>query len=451
LLSIPDSLPKTNVYQMSSTPQFTKSIASNVAYWRKRSQLLEFDAYRELNRDKQNIFNAVEFGLGLPETWLDTVELALALFDYFEKQGYWREWLPTLERILRECPQDNSALRGRILDQLGLFCRHNRQLEKALALHREEEEIGLQLHDIERIATARMQQSGDYWRMRQYGPAEQTAKAALVGFHDCGAGPVLLANAMMMIGLVNQSRGALDVAEEWLLQAINHFRDSGATVGLARALLNLGNILENDDKPEQALVCYNEGLSLLENTDNEVDKVRIGHSIGTLYFHQGDLAAAEAAFLRTNTPYMRRWGPIYEHALTIMNLANIYLAQGHLNTAEQHWHNCINLWQQADSKLMLANSLGGLAETLVAKGNIGQAIPKFDQALAIIDVFPDDVWGQRLKVMFLEERADALEKIKARPSTVPTDGRPKLSLEQNDETDQPQPADPAPHSAACKT
>ncbi len=436
---------------MSSTPQFTNSIASNVAYWRKRSEFLDVNTYRALNRDRQNIFKAIEFGLGLPETWLDTVELALGLFDYFEKQGYWREWLPTLERILRECPQENPALRARILDQLGLFYRHNRQLEKALALHLEEEKIGLQLGDVERTAIARMQQSGDYWRMRQYDSAEKAAKAALVGFHDCGAGPVRLANAIMMIGLVNQSRGALDVAEEWLLQAINHFRDAGATVGLARALLNLGNILENDNKPEQALVCYDEALSLLANTDNEVDKVRIEHSIGTLYFHQGDLEAAEAAFVRTNTPYMRRWGPIYEHALTIMNLANIYLVQGRLPAAEQHWRNCINMWQQADSKLMLANSLGGLAETFVARGNIEQALPKFDQALAIIEAFPDDVWGQKLKVMFLKERADALEKIKWRPSAANTDGRPRLSLEENDETDQPQPADPAPHSAACKT
>jgi tetratricopeptide (TPR) repeat protein len=436
---------------MSSTPQFTKSIGSNVAYWRKRVELLNFDAYRELNRDRQNIFNAVEFGLGLSETWLDTVELALELFDYFEKQGYWREWLPTLERILLECPQDNLALRGRILDQLGLFCRHNRQLEKALALHLEEEGIGLQLGDVERTATARMQQSGDYWRMRQYEAAEKAAKAALVGFHDCGAGPVLLANAMMMIGLVNQSRGALDVAEEWLLQAVNHFRDAGVTVGLARALLNLGNILENDDQPEQGLVCYNEALSLLANTDNEVDKVRIGHSIGTLYFHQGDLAAAEAAFIRANTPYMRRWGPIYERSMTIMNLANIYLVQGRLDKAEKHWGICTNLFQQIGSNLMLANSLGGLAETLVAKGNVEQAIPKFDQALAIFDAFPDDAWGQKIKVLFLEERADALEKIKARPSAVSTDGRPKLLLEENDVADQPQPADPAPHSAACKT
>lgn len=417
---------------MSSTPQFTKSVAANVAYWRKRTEFLDVDTYRELNRDRQNIFKAVKFGLRLPETWLDTVELALELFDYFDKQGYWREWLPTLEQILQDCPQDKLALRARILDQLGLFYRHNRQLERALALHIEEEEIGLQLGDLERIAFGRMQQSGDYWRLRQYDAAEKAAKAALTGFHDCGAGPVPLANAMMMIGLVHQSRGALDVAEEWLLQAVNHFREADATVSLARSLLNLGNILENGDKPEQALVCYNEALSFLKDTDNEVDKVRIEHSIGTLYYHQGDLAAAEAAFIRANTPYMRHWGPIYERSMTIMNLANICLVQGRLDEAEEHWRICINLWQQIGSNLMLANSLGGLAETLVARGYIKQALPKFDRALAIIEEFPDDAWGQRLKVMFLEEQADAIEKIKARPSAVPTDGRPQVLLTEDD-------------------
>jgi tetratricopeptide (TPR) repeat protein len=92
-----------------------------------------------------------------------------------------------------------------------------------------------------------------------------------------------------------------------------------------------------------------------------------------------------------------------------MNLANVLLAQEKLDESEAYWRECIPEWRQADAHLMLANSLGGLAETLVAKGDIDQAIVHFDEALEIIAEYPADVWARKLGGMFSQERAEALK------------------------------------------
>ena len=109
---------------------------------------------------------------------------------------------------------------------------------------------------------------------------------------------------------------------------------------------------------------------------------------------------AEAAFRRADSPYMRKQGRPYDRALTKMNLANVLLAQGRVNEAEKYWQASIQEWRQVDSRLMLANSLSGLAETYVEQGKFEEVIPLYQEALAIAIDHPDDAFAQRLRKRF---------------------------------------------------
>ncbi len=61
---------------MISTPQFTRSVAANVAYWRQRTSDLSERKLGALDRERQNLYRATEFGLSLSvqqETGLQAV------------------------------------------------------------------------------------------------------------------------------------------------------------------------------------------------------------------------------------------------------------------------------------------------------------------------------------------------------------------------------------------
>ncbi len=391
------------------TDQFSRSVAANVTYWRKQTKNQDDVAFQLLDRERQNLFRAAEFGLRLPETWRDTAELIFQTFTFVDRRGYWQEWIPVLEQLLANCPEGDLALRGRILDQLGVYYRETRQMDRALAAHLKEEQIGRILQDTRRLSFACMQLGELYWRLRRYQEAEDSARMALDGFNQSLPDSIPLANTQMIIGLVNHNLGQWAAAEKWLQKAVNLYRQLEAPALLARALINLGNAYEAGNKPQAASGCYDEAAALLRPTGDEVTKAQVEQLIGTLYYHQDRLSEAEAAFRRANSPYMRRWGPLYTQSITVMNLANVCLAQDRLDEAEAYWHECIQGLKQTDSHLMLANSLGGLAETMVAKGDTDRALPLFEEALAIIANYPDDAWGRRLEEIFIQARAEALE------------------------------------------
>ncbi|MBE2222594.1 MAG: hypothetical protein IAF02_13690, partial [Anaerolineae bacterium] len=136
------------------SPQFSQSVAANISYWQQHTHNLTDDALPTLDRERQNLYRAAKFGLHLPATWQETAELILQTFVFIERRGYWGEWIPMLEQLLASCPENDLAVRGRILDHLGLFYRHNRQLDKAFSAHQAELEIGLFLGDKWREAHA---------------------------------------------------------------------------------------------------------------------------------------------------------------------------------------------------------------------------------------------------------------------------------------------------------
>ncbi len=78
----------------SPSPQFIRSTKAAVAYWRRRTQITADDTMRQLNRERQNLFQAVQFGLELPQTQHDAATVAWQVFDLVERQGYWQEWIP---------------------------------------------------------------------------------------------------------------------------------------------------------------------------------------------------------------------------------------------------------------------------------------------------------------------------------------------------------------------
>ncbi len=383
-----------------------------MVYWSSRTRNLDGDVIREVDKERQNLYRAADFGLGLEETWRDTAELILQCYTLIDEKGYGREWISMLERIIEGCPKDDHTLRGRLLGQMGTLYRRSRQLDKALATHEEEERIGEETEDNERIGFSHMHLAYVHFRLRNYDRGEKYAQAALATFQEFAPKSKMVADSLLAAGLIATNRGDLDDAEDWLLKAVELYSQLELGLGLGRALTNLGNVLENAGRYEEAIERYREAKGWLRASGNKIEEMKLDMSLGTLLYHQGKVEEAEQAFRRADSQFVRQWGTPYQIAQIKMNLANVLLAQGKLAESEAYWRECIPEWRQAEAQLMLANSLGGLAETLDAKGETNQAIVLFDEALEIIAKYPNDAWARKLNEMFSQERLGAAVKIK---------------------------------------
>jgi tetratricopeptide (TPR) repeat protein len=396
---------------MNATAQFLESVAANVAHWRRRTDNLTEQKLSTLDDERQNLLRAVEFGLAFPQTWRQTAELLLQSFPFIERRGYWHEWIPILRRALAKCTDTELSLKGRILDQLGIFLRLDWQWKAAVTSHQQEEEIGLRLGDESRLGHARLNLSEAYRLGRDYEHAEYYGLAALQTFASLGANADKIASALENLGLIAQGRGHQASAEQRFAEAITHWRQLNRPLPLARTLNNLGVTLEAEGKFQEAIKAYQEATSLLASTDSELDKVMIQLSLGTLYFNQGQLPEAEAAFRSANSAYLRQSGHIYYRALATNNLGNVYLKQIRLPEAEAMLRDSLAHWSSLDLPVMQANTIGTLAETWVALGNDQQALAYYNQALHLLTDYPNDHFAQYLHKKFVAAYEKLAEKI----------------------------------------
>ena len=382
------------------SPQFTQSVAANISYWQQRTQNLTDDTLPALDRERQNLYRAAKFGLHMPATWQETAELMLQTFVFVERRGYWAEWIPMLERALESCPADNLGLRGKILDHLGLFYRHNRQLDKAFATHQEEFQIGLILHDKWREAHACINLGTVCRQMRRFDEAEIYIIQAHQAFQAIHAPLIKFAFVTLELGLLAQDQGHWILAEEHLSYSVSLWREVGEPFYLANCLKLLGQVLESQDKTDAALTAYHEALDQLAQTENQLAKTKVLNELGTLHLKLANLAEAERLLLEANASFLHQSGNLFDRAIVTNNLGAVYLAQGVLAEAERFYQNSMVLWKSCDDPVQYANTLGGLAEVKAAQNNLDEAHQLYRQALGLLAEFPQDAWGQKLQNRF---------------------------------------------------
>jgi tetratricopeptide (TPR) repeat protein len=379
---------------------FSYSVAANVAYWRRLAGRVAPADLPRLDRERHNLFRAAEIGLALDETWREAAELVCQLFELVEKRGYWREWMPVLERALLRCGPADLRLKARILSQLGHFFQMDRRLDAALAAHMEEEQIGLRLADDNLLAHARLHLSEVYRHHGRYAEAERYGQAALRAFTALGKDNEKMAHAEGNLGLIAQLRGEMVNSELYLRQAITRWRQLDHRAHLARCLNNLANTLSAVQRNDAALAALAEAEEALDSTHNELDKVMVALTKGTILFNQGNLDAARAAFRRADSPYLRQSGHRYSEAIVANNLGNVCLAEKAFAEARCYLERSVELYRQMEARLMLANSIGGLAEALAGEGDWAAARPLYEEAAGLAAGFPEDPWAGRLLAKF---------------------------------------------------
>jgi len=391
---------------MHPSAQFTECIAANISYWQQRTHNLTDDTLPALDRERQNLYRAAKFGLQLPDTWQGTADLILQTYVFIERRGYWGEWIPMLEQLLECCPKDNLALRGRILDQLGLFYRYNRQLDEALSTHQAELEIGYALNDKWREAHACINLGAVCREMRQFDEALTYTLNAEKAFKAINAPLIKHAFVMLDLGQLAKAQGQWENAEQHFSYSVSIWREVGDPAYLANSLRLLGQVLVTQDKIDRAMAVYHEAIDALGGTGNYIETTRVLNDLGSLHWEQRNLVEAERFFLKANSSLLQQSGDFVDQALVLNNLSTVYLAQGKLKEAERSFHRSITLWRDCDDPIHLANSLGGLAEVKATQGELTEAQQLYGEALNFLMLFPQDAWGQKLQKKFTESLND---------------------------------------------
>lgn len=382
--------------------RFVKSIAANLAYWHGRIDESGDPALRELIAENQNLYRAVEFGLALPETWRRAAELIYRLDAYIEHSGIWRPWQALIEKSLARCAADDDALKLNLLDQTGQYYRRERAWDACLAAHQQAERLATKLADRQGLARTQRSLGLLYWRRRSYAEAMAYSRKALDSFLEIGASPRDLGGILTCIGLIEYGRGSFDEAVAAHLQAVDHFRDSGFTVLLARSLVNLALAQEAAGDPEAAMTTYIEAQSILEETEYEMDKARLGLSFGSLLYNLKRFDEAEEVYLHAYSPYLKRSGLTYYLGLATNNLGSVYLEQGKFAKAAAIFRESLAYWQRAGADLQAANTRGNLARALAAQGRYSEAKNYCEKALSAAAAFADDAYA-RVIVKEVEE------------------------------------------------
>lgn len=389
---------------MQPSSQFRDSVAANVVYWRQRTENLTDEILPVIDQDRQNLYRAVIFGLHVPTTWQETAELVIQTFPLIERRGYWQEWIPVMEQLLASCPPNTLVLRGRLLNQLGIFYKNNRQLQKAFLTHQAELKIGVDSQDSWRQAHAAINLGSVCRQLYQYEEALTHILEAQKSFQAINAPLVKHAFVYLEMGLLLQAQHQWADAEDHLSYAVSLFREVHDPVYLANSLKSLGQVYAAQNKIEDATTTYHEAIDSLSQTENHLDKSRVLNDLGILFFNQGDFVEAQRLLMLADSSFLRRSGDLFDQANIAQNLGHVYLAQAQFELAEQDFLRSVKLWQIVDAPIQLANSLSGLAEIRAAQGNIEEALNLYQQAIDLLMPFTQDNWANKLRQRFEKEQ-----------------------------------------------
>ncbi len=394
-------------------PQFTASLAAGLTYWQEQTRSSTDDAVAALDVRRQNLYRAVVYGLKLEQTRRETAVVILQAFHLAERRGYWHEWIPLIQNAASACPPDEPLLRAELLNRLGELYLTSRQLAAAIESHLQAETIlkqtgedhkranHLRAGDLRHHIWSNL--SMDYAFSRQYDLAEQYGQQALAGFRATNAHPKFHANVLNALGVVAWGRGQHDRAETLLREAIAIWRELNQFTDLLRSLNNLMGTLKATKKYEDVWPCYAEAVTCFSHHVGEYEKSLIEVSYGGALYEQGQYDEAKAAFQRANSPYLQQSSYFYHRAIVAQCLGNTFLAQHRLADAAPHLEESARLWRQCDDKLMLANTLGTIAELYAQQGQADDAIALFEQALALLARYPDDAWAKKLTADFTQQ------------------------------------------------
>ena len=378
-------------------PQFVRSVGANLRYWLAQTADLSDALLDELDRERQSLLRAVQYGLKIGETAIAAAQLVAQLFELIERRGYWSEWIPIVAQARQACRQTSPTLALHLHNQQGFFLRLERELEASIACHQAVIAQARAQGERQEWAIACVYLGNAYYETHQYAEAQQVAAQALAMFPELTfkTQDKKIAAALNLSGLICYAQGEHETAVAMYHQAIAHWQRAGDHTYQARTLNNLGLALISLQRLDAALMTFDQAQEVLRSTVSELDKIKTEINRGFVYATQEAWALAEAAFRRANSPFLHQSGDTVQQAMVANNLGNVLAERENWDDARHYLKKSERLWREAKDEIMLANTLGKMGEIEAGLGNTAVAQQQYKEAIHLLQQHPGSAWAQQ--------------------------------------------------------
>jgi tetratricopeptide (TPR) repeat protein len=382
---------------------FFDGIKTGLAYWYGETHRLDDLKIAALDQERNNLFQLLDFGLKLPQTWQISAKILVQLYPLFDRRGYWKDGQIMLETAQNYSSGTDSPLHIRLSNQLGNFYRMQTNVAQAKKIHESAIQRAKKQNDPHLLAACLIGLQYDCRSMGNYEDAIQYGDEALRLLQEDGEGIIFRIDALRGMGQILNYQGEHKNGHKYIEEAIRLARINGEPIVLVRSLIDMIDLLLNRDDEEKLLGLYEECQYLLQDTVNEFDKVSLNTRIGIYHFNHQNWEAAEIAFREALSTNLKHSGHLESRVILLNNLGNVFLNQGKFLDAEAHLKGSLELRPQIGDEVGWANTEGTLAELYSKMGRVPAAKILYAKAIEKLERYPDNAWGQGLLDKFKKQ------------------------------------------------
>lgn len=343
-------------------------------------------AYVMPEADRQQAWHLLSFALKSNDAWSATRSLILALAPKMEQAGYWKEWIPYLEKGIICSRQSGDLLTeaklrmeiGYLLQRLGQFEDAQSYLSHALRQFRELVAPNYIALTLARLATIAL-------NSQQMAVATQCIDDA---FEIQGVDRTTKAFLYLTMGHIYFDQKKWEVAKSAYENAMSLWQEDEDQRRIALSLQNLGRIRMSQTDYQEALQCYDQAASKLQEIGDTANLAVIHMNTGVVYslLEKPDIALV----------YYEKAEHVFQTLGAMQNLANIYTNKGIEYANMQDWHNAeksfqhsVNLWGTMGNRFAWANALDGLGLAYLHQSQHQKALHAFQEAIHLLESLPD--------------------------------------------------------------
>ncbi|MFQ6059295.1 MAG: tetratricopeptide repeat protein [Anaerolineae bacterium] len=231
------------------------------------------------------------------------------------------------------------------------------------------------------IAAESLRQGARCWDYQgHYDQARRWGQQALTFYTEQGdrRGRAL---ALGNLGIIALSQGFLEEAQSYMEETVAEWQTLGDTWRLASSLNNLSMLYHRLGDYGRALTCQLEAHQLAPQTgDLDLDAHSLT-SLGIIYHALGQYGEALAAY-REALAQGRAAADRKIECYTLLCQAHTLLASGQVTQAEERYRQSLTIQEELDIPVFRAETLNGLADCLLTRGETEKALALLGEAEA---------------------------------------------------------------------
>lgn len=307
----------------------------------------------------------------------------------------------TIIKIKIQCANGNYREAEKLLHQLEKIANHhnNKELKAKVRLANadietskgnlndaikiyEELLIECSKSGIYKVAIKAANQLGYIWREKNKPEDSQKAflKAIEIESHDNH--PELKATSLNFLGSHFWRNGQYNQALIYYQQALTIRNQYNNDFDIVNSLINIGNTYQNMGKFDNAIEYQTEALKLAENWENITPKAQILNYIGNIYWRKS-LYDSALVYYKKSIAIYTQIGDKLKTASLNDNIGNSFKMSSQFDSAMIYYNKALEIRQTMKAKSDIAYSLSNIGSTYWQSAKYPQALEYYFQALDI--------------------------------------------------------------------